>query len=98
MSASGSIGGSSPEQRVGCCGDGYRSGFPCKGEDVHDEPDRFYLDPDNVRKVEFFHQPPGREHVRVTVEYASGEVRVFMVRKGLLASVLARLFAIEAGL
>jgi hypothetical protein len=23
-----------------------------------DKPDRFYLDPDKVRKVEFFHQPP----------------------------------------
>jgi hypothetical protein len=65
---------------------------------VPDEPDRFYLDADNVRKVEFFHQPPGREHVRVTVEYASGEVKVFMVHKGLLTSVLAQLFAIGPGL
>jgi hypothetical protein len=59
-----------------------------------DEPDRFYLAPDNVRKVEFFHQPPGREHVRVTVEYVSGEVKVFEAHKGLLTSVLAQLFAI----
>jgi len=59
-----------------------------------DEPDRFYLDPDNVRKVEFFHQPPGRERVRVPVEYVSGEVRVFTVHKGLLTRVLAQLFAI----
>ena len=50
--------------------------------------------PDNVRKVEFFHQPPGREHVRVTVEYVSGEVKVFEAHKGLLTSVLAQLFAI----
>jgi hypothetical protein len=63
-----------------------------------DDPDRFYLDPDNVRKVEFFHQPPGRERVRVTVEYVSGEVKVFTVRKGLLTSVLAQLFAIGPGL
>jgi hypothetical protein len=63
-----------------------------------DEPDRFYLDADNVRKVEFFHQPPGREHVRVTIEYVSGEVKVFMVHKGLLASVLTQLFAIGPGL
>ena len=32
-----------------------------------------------VGKVEFFHQPPGRERVRVTVEYVSGEVKVFEV-------------------
>ena len=63
-----------------------------------DESDRFYLDPDNVRKVEFFHQPPGREHVRVTVEYVSGEVKVFEAHKGLLTSVLAQLFAIGPGL
>jgi hypothetical protein len=36
--------------------------------------------------------------VRVTVEYASGEVKVFAVRKGLLTSVLAQLFAIGPGL
>ncbi len=59
-----------------------------------DQSDRFYLDPDNVRKVEFFHQPPGREYVRVTVEYVSGEVKLFMVHKDLLTSVLAQLFAI----
>jgi hypothetical protein len=41
-----------------------------------DEPDVLYLDPDNVRKAELCHQPPGRERVRVTVEYVSGEVRV----------------------
>jgi hypothetical protein len=68
-------------QRVGCCSTEYRSGFPRKREDVPDESDRFYLDADNVRKVGFFHQPPGREHVRVTVEYVSGEVKVFEVTR-----------------
>jgi hypothetical protein len=42
-----------------------------------DKSDRFHLDPDKVRKVELCHQPPGgRERVRVTVEYVSGEVKV----------------------
>jgi hypothetical protein len=47
-----------------------------------DKSDRFYLDPDNVRKVELCHDPPGRERVRVTVGYATGEVRVLTVHKG----------------
>ncbi len=57
------------------------------------ESDRFYGDPDNVRKVELCHEPPGRERVRVTVEYASGEVRVLTVHKSVLAAVLEDLYA-----
>ena len=57
--------------------------------------DSFHLDPDQVRKVEIFHQPPGREHVRVTVEYATGEVWVVTVHKSLLAIVLERLHTMD---
>ena len=54
-----------------------------------DNSDRFHLDPEKVRKVELCHQPPGgREHVRVTVEYMSGEVKVLTAHKSLLTSVL----------
>jgi hypothetical protein len=60
-----------------------------------DKSDRFYIDPDNVRKVELVHQPPSREDVRVTVEYVTGEVRVLAVHKSLLASVLEDLYAAE---
>ena len=60
-----------------------------------DNSDRFYLDPDNVRKAELCHEPPSRERVRVTIEYASGEVRVLTVHKSLLASVLEDLYAAE---
>jgi hypothetical protein len=66
-----------------------------RGEMMVDELDRFYLDPDNVRKVELVHQPPSREDVRVTVEYATGEVRVLTVHKSLLATVLKHLYAAE---
>jgi hypothetical protein len=55
----------------------------------------FHLDPDKVRKVELWHQLPGRESVRVTVEYVSGEVRVFRVHKTLLAALLEDLYATE---
>ena len=41
-----------------------------------DRPDGFYLDPDKVSNVELCYQPPGRERVRVTVEYVTSEVRV----------------------
>jgi hypothetical protein len=59
-----------------------------------DKSDRFHLDPEKVRKVELCHQPPGgRERVRVTVEYVSGEVRVLTVHKSLLTSVLEDLYA-----
>ncbi len=54
---------------------------------------RFHLDPDEVRKVELCHQPPGRERVRVTVEYVSREVRVLTVHKSVLATVLEELYA-----
>jgi len=60
-----------------------------------DKSDRFYLDPDQVRKVELVHQPPSREDVRVTVEYVTGEVRVLTVHKSLLATVLEHLYAAE---
>ena len=53
------------------------------------------LDPDNVRKVELCHQPPSRESIRVTVEYASSEVRVVTVHKSLLASLLDELYSAE---
>jgi hypothetical protein len=38
---------------------------------------------------------PGRERVRVTVEYVSGEVRVLTVHKSVLATVLEELYAAE---
>ncbi len=66
-----------------------------RGEMMVDNSDRFYLDPDNVRKVELYHEPPGRERVRVTVEYMTGEVRVIAVHKSLLATMLEDLFAAE---
>ena len=40
------------------------------------------LDPDKVRRVEFFHQPPGRQLVRITVEYTTGELKVHIVVTG----------------
>jgi hypothetical protein len=55
-----------------------------------------HLDPDKVRKVELFHQPPGRERVRVTAEYITGEVRVLMVHKSVLATVLKELYSAES--
>jgi hypothetical protein len=58
-----------------------------------DKADRFYLDPDKVRKVEISHEPPTRERVRVTVEYVTGEVKVLTVHKSLLATVLEELYA-----
>ena len=60
-----------------------------------EKPDRFYLDPDKVRKVELCHQPPDRERVRVTVEYVTSEVRVLTVHKSLLATVFEYLYAEE---
>ena len=58
---------------------------------MSDESDTFHRNPDKVRKVEFFHQPPGRENIRVTVEYVGGEVRVHVVYKTLLAALLEEL-------
>lgn len=69
--------------------------FRQKEESVSNESYRFRLDPDKVRKVELCHQPPGRERVRVTVEYVTGEVRVLTVHKSLLATVLEDLYAAE---
>lgn len=63
---------------------------------MSDESDRFHRDPDKVRKVEFFHQPPGREYVRVTVEYVSGEMRVHVVYKSLLSALLEELNPLES--
>ena len=61
-----------------------------------DRSNRFHLDPDKVHKVELLHQLPGRERVRVTVEYVTGEVRVLTVHKSLLATVLEELYAGES--
>ena len=61
-----------------------------------EKSDRFHLDPDKVRKVELLHQPPGRERVRVTIEYVSGEVRVLTVHKSVLATVLEELYSAES--
>jgi hypothetical protein len=55
-----------------------------------------HLDPDKVRKVELCHQPPGRERVRVTAAYVTGEVRVLMVHKSVLATVLEELYSAES--
>lgn len=60
-------------------------------EAMSDRALTFHRNPDKVRKVEFFHQPPGREYVRVTVEYVSSEVRVHVVYKSLLAALLEEL-------
>ena len=66
-----------------------------KREAVSDGSDTFHRNPDKVRKVEFFHQPPGRENVRVTIEYVSDEVRVHVVYKSLLAALLEELNPVE---
>jgi hypothetical protein len=63
---------------------------------VDNESDRFHLDPNQVRKVELCHEPPGRERVRVTVEYVTSEVRVLTVQKSLLAAVLEQLYSAES--
>jgi hypothetical protein len=63
---------------------------------MSDKPHKLHLDPDKVRRVELCHQPPGRERVRVTVEYVTGEVRVVTVRKSLLATLLEDLYAAES--
>jgi hypothetical protein len=58
-----------------------------------EKSDRSHLDPDKVRKVELLHQPPGRERVRVTIEYVTSEVRVLTVHKLVLATVLEELYS-----
>ena len=63
---------------------------------MSERSDRFHLDPDKVRRTELCHDPPGRERVRVTVEYVTGEVRVHKVPKTLLATLLEELDAIES--
>jgi hypothetical protein len=67
-----------------------------RGERMVDNSDRSHLDPDKVRKVELFHQPPGRVRVRVTIEYVNSEVRVLTVHKAVLASVLDELYSAES--
>ena len=62
---------------------------------MSDKSHRFHLDPDKVRKLELCHEPPGRESVRVTIEYATSEVRVLTVHKSVLATVLEELYSAE---
>ena len=62
---------------------------------MSDKSHRFHLDPDKVRKMELCHEPPGRESVRVTIEYATSEVRVLTVHKSVLATVLEELYSAE---
>ena len=61
-----------------------------------DNSDRFYLDPDKVRKVELSYEPRSRERVRVTVVYMTGELRVFTVAKSVLATVLEDVYSAES--
>ena len=61
-----------------------------------DKSDRFYLDPDNVRKVELLHEPPSRERVRVTIEYRTGELRLLTVHKSVLEDVLEDVYSAES--
>ena len=56
----------------------------------------FHRDAEKVRKVDFVRQPPGGEYERVTVEYVSGEVRVHVVYKSLLAHLLEELNPVES--
>ena len=60
-----------------------------------DKSHRFHLNPDKMRKVELCHQPPGRERVRVTVEYVGGEVSVLTVHKSVLGTLLEELYSAE---
>jgi len=55
-----------------------------------ERPIDFYRDPDKVRKLECFHQLPGREYIRVTVEYVNSEVRVHVVDSSVLAALLEK--------
>ncbi len=67
-----------------------------RGQSLSDKGDRFYLDPDKVRKVELSHEPPTRERVRITVEYVTGEVKVLTVHKPLLATVIEEVYSAES--
>jgi hypothetical protein len=62
---------------------------------MSDRSDRLHLDSDKVCKEELLHQAPGRERVRVTVEYVNGEARIHEVHKSLLATLLKELDAVE---
>jgi hypothetical protein len=62
---------------------------------MSDKSHRFHLGPDKVRKMELCHEPPGRERVRVTIEYVTSEVRVLTVHKSLLAAVLEEVYSAE---
>ena len=61
-----------------------------------DNSDRFYLDPDKVRKVELSYEPRSRERVHVTVVYMTGEIRVLTVSKSLLATLLEDVYSAES--
>ena len=63
---------------------------------MSDKSHRVHLDPDKVRQMDLCHEPPGRERVRVTVEYVTGEVRVLTVHKSLLAAVLEEVYSAES--
>ena len=65
------------------------------GQFLSAKGDRFHLNPDKVRKVQLCHGPPGRERVRVTVEYVTSEIRTLTIHKSVLATVLAVLYAAE---
>ena len=70
--------------------------IPPRGEKMVDKSDRYYLDPDNVRKVELLHEPPSRERVRVTIEYRTGELRLLTVHKSVLEDVLEDVYSAES--
>jgi hypothetical protein len=65
-------------------------------ERMVDKSDMFYLDPDQVRKVEILHEPPSRERVRVTIEYRNGELRLLTVHKSVLEDVLEDVYSAES--
>jgi hypothetical protein len=65
-------------------------------ERMVDKSDMFYLDPDQVRKVEILHEPPSRERVRVTIEYRTGELRLLTVHKSVLEDVLEDVYSAES--
>jgi hypothetical protein len=72
------------------------NGQPLRGRSLSDKADRFYLDPDKVRKAEISHDPPTRERVRVSVEYVTSEVRTLTIHRSVLATVLEELYSAES--
>ena len=64
------------------------------GPFLSDKGDRSNPDPDKVRSVELYRQPPDR--VCVTVVSATGHMKVFTAHKSLLATVLEELYAAES--